>query len=100
RTEQEEADEPQDVKLALDAPQPNAPFIDRHSGSRFGVEGRAVSGPLKGKALTWIDSVQCRWFAWAAEYPETTLHDADSAETRKTDAQSAVPIGKTTEMVL
>ena len=49
-------------------------FVDRETDSRFGVEGRAVSGSLKGKTLGWIDSVQCRWFAWAAEYPQTEIY--------------------------
>lgn len=67
------------VELAFDAAEPSAPFVDRRSGSRFGIEGRAVSGPLKGRTLRWIDSVQCRWFAWAAEYPDTLLYDAKAA---------------------
>jgi hypothetical protein len=26
-----------------------------------------------GPRLVWMDSVQVKWFAWAAEYPETTI---------------------------
>jgi len=55
-------------------PQKDGSFIDDKTKSRWGVDGRAQSGPLKGKTLRWIDSVQCRWFAWAAEYPETELY--------------------------
>ena len=47
--------------------------MDRETGSRWTLAGRAVDGPLKGKELTWINSVQCRWYAWAAEYPGTTV---------------------------
>ncbi|MBX9791319.1 MAG: DUF3179 domain-containing protein [Pirellulales bacterium] len=61
------------IKLEFDASEPSAPFVNRETKSRFGVEGRARSGELKGKALRWIDSVQCRWFAWSSEYPETLL---------------------------
>jgi hypothetical protein len=53
-----------------------APFKDRETGTRWTIAGRAVDGPLRGKELTWVDSVQCRWYAWAMEYPETTLHAA------------------------
>ena len=68
------------VKLEFDAAEQNAPFIDRESSSRFGVEGRAVSGPLKDKTLTWIDSVQCKWFAWAAENPKTEIHSVTKGQ--------------------
>lgn len=51
-----------------------APFRDRETGSLWSIEGRAIEGPLKGKALRWLPGVQCRWFAWAAEYPQTELH--------------------------
>jgi hypothetical protein len=89
-------------KLEFDAAEPDAPFIDRETGSRFGIEGRAVSGPLKGRTLAWIDSVQCRWFAWAVEHPESTIHGAGGREPKDKvrDARSATPNGKATEMVL
>ena len=57
--------------------QKDGSFTDSKTKSRWGVDGRAQSGPLKGKTLRWIDSVQCRWFAWAAEYPETELYSGD-----------------------
>lgn len=53
-----------------------APFKDQETGSRWTLAGRAVDGPLCGKELTWLPSVQCRWYAWAAEYPETELTKA------------------------
>ncbi len=91
------------MKLEFDAAEPTAPFIDTESGSRFGVEGRAVSGRLKGKTLTWLDSVQCKWFAWAAEHPETTVHGVAKAKPAGTgsgsDQQSALPAKKPLEMV-
>ena len=50
-----------------------APFKDKETGTRWTLAGRAVDGPLKGKELEWIPSVQCRWYAWAATYPETSV---------------------------
>jgi Protein of unknown function (DUF3179) len=50
-----------------------APFKDKETGTRWTLAGRGVDGPLKGKELAGINSVQCRWYAWAAEHPETSL---------------------------
>ncbi len=54
-----------------------APFKDRETGTRWTLAGRAVDGPLRGKELTWIDSIQCRWYAWSAEYPTTSVYVRD-----------------------
>jgi len=51
-----------------------APFKDQETGTRWTLAGRAVDGPLKGQELTWVPSIQCRWYAWAAEYPKTELY--------------------------
>jgi hypothetical protein len=53
-----------------------APFVDEPSDSRWDVAGRCREGNCKGQALDWVDSVQVKWFAWAAEYPETALFAA------------------------
>lgn len=78
------------VKLVLDPANERAPYLDQVSGSRFGVEGRALDGPLQGKTLRWLPGVQCRWFAWAAEYPTTEVFAppvaAKSTEARGTEA--------------
>jgi len=65
------------VTLKLDGKVPAAPFVDAESGSRWDVAGRAVEGELKGYTLTWLDSVQVKWFAWAADYPQTTVYGTD-----------------------
>jgi len=97
----DESDADRAIMLEFDATEPSAPFVDRGTDSRFGVEGRAVSGELKGQALTWIDSVQCRWFAWSAEYPDTTVATPTrSAATNAGGAKQAAPDNKPTEMVL
>jgi hypothetical protein len=51
-----------------------APFKDRGTGTRWTLAGRGVDGPLRGKELAWVPSVQCRWYAWAAEYPVTGVY--------------------------
>lgn len=53
----------------------SAPFKDRETGTRWSLAGRAIDGPLRGKELTWVNSIQCRWYAWSAEYPETAVHE-------------------------
>ncbi len=51
-----------------------APFKDRETGTRWTIAGRAVDGPLKGRELNWVDSVQARWYAWAAEHSDTSVY--------------------------
>lgn len=60
-----------------------APFKDRETGTRWTLAGRGVDGPLKGRELTWINSVQCRWYAWAAEYPKTEVYKAPQVDGAK-----------------
>jgi hypothetical protein len=100
-TRLDETETTKPVKLEIDVAEPNSPFIDRESGSRFGVEGRAVSGSLKGKTLTWVDSVQCKWFAWAAENPKTEIHSVATGQPidAARQPQSAIPAKQPTEMV-
>ena len=63
------------LTLYADAISPEtAPFKDKETGTRWTLAGRGIDGPLRGKELTWMSSVQCRWYAWAAEYPQTAIH--------------------------
>ncbi|MCI0420810.1 MAG: DUF3179 domain-containing protein [Acidobacteria bacterium] len=55
-----------------------APFKDKETGTRWTLAGRGVDGPLKGRELNWVNSVQCRWYAWSAEYPETAIYSTVS----------------------
>jgi hypothetical protein len=57
-----------------DSPE-TAPFKDRETGTRWTLAGRGVDGPLRGKELQWVNSIQCNWYAWAAENPETLLYE-------------------------
>jgi hypothetical protein len=63
----------QRIAFTLDEQNPEAPFVDVQTHSHWGVEGRAIDGPMKGKTLHWLDSVQCKWFAWSAEYPGSEI---------------------------
>jgi hypothetical protein len=51
-----------------------APFVDRRTGGHWDITGRGLGG---GPMLAWMDSVQVKWFAWAAEYPETSIYGKD-----------------------
>jgi hypothetical protein len=73
-------DEPRMVTLEADAFVPAAPFIDKETGSHWDIAGRAVDGPLEGWTLTWLECVQVKWFAWAAEYPTTSIYGGGFAE--------------------
>src|SRR5438132_3666734 len=53
-----------------------APFVDKRTGGHWDITGRGLGG---GPMLPWIDSIQVRWFAWAAEYPETSIYGQDPA---------------------
>jgi hypothetical protein len=66
--------EPRPVTLTKDDKVPAAPFVDKETGSRWDVAGRAVEGELKGWTLTWLDGTQVKWYAWAVEYPETSVY--------------------------
>jgi hypothetical protein len=52
----------------------SAPIKDRETGTRWTLAGRAIDGPLRGAELEWVDSIQARWFAWSAEYPNTAIY--------------------------
>ena len=51
-----------------------APFKDRETGTRWTLAGRAVDGKLRGQELRWVNSIQCAWYAWAAEFPKTLVY--------------------------
>jgi hypothetical protein len=61
----------------------DGPFVDEKTGSRFDIAGRGVDGELKGWTLKPHEAVVCKWFAWAAEYPSTTIYAEKKAEAPK-----------------
>ena len=94
-----QTDEPGDtqrVDLTVERTDEAAPFLDRATGSRFDITGRAVSGPLKGRTLRWLDATQCRWFAWAAEYPRTELFAPPKSQAAPGDARRVTPDSRPT----
>lgn len=50
-----------------------APYKDEQTGTRWSLAGRGIDGLLRGKELVWVDSVQCHWYAWVAEHPDTGM---------------------------
>ena len=48
-------------------------FVDRETGSQWDLLGRAIAGPLEGKALEPIQHIDTFWFAWAAFQPDTEI---------------------------
>ncbi|HLN28795.1 MAG TPA: DUF3179 domain-containing (seleno)protein [Gemmataceae bacterium] len=62
------------LTLGLAAKNSAGRFQDAETKSHWDVAGRCVGGELKGYTLTWVDSVQVKWFAWAAEYPATSVY--------------------------
>jgi hypothetical protein len=48
-------------------------FRERAGGSVFDLEGRAVEGPLAGRALARVESLLCEWYGWFAHHPETSI---------------------------
>ncbi len=78
------------VTLMLGHQGKNAAFVDKETGSRWDIAGRAVEGELKGWTLTWLDSTQVKWFAWAAEYPATTIYEEKNLDAKKAKPEEAM----------
>jgi hypothetical protein len=74
RPAKKEGGAPRTLTLTVDPKGGPAPYLDKETGSRWDIAGRAVEGELKGWTLTWLDGTQVRWFAWAAEYPGTSIY--------------------------
>ncbi|MEM9658065.1 MAG: DUF3179 domain-containing (seleno)protein [Planctomycetota bacterium] len=66
--------------FADDVSPESAPFKDRETGTRWTLAGRGVDGPLRGRELTWAKSIQCRWYAWASEYPSSTVFEGSMGD--------------------
>jgi hypothetical protein len=57
--------------FSIDPKDEAAPFVDKRTGAHWDITGRGVGG---GPMLPWLDGVQVKWFAWAAEHPETSIY--------------------------
>lgn len=53
--------------------------LDQETQSHWDIAGRGIDGNLKSWTLTWVDSTQVKWFAWAAEYPQCQIFGHSSA---------------------
>jgi hypothetical protein len=51
-----------------------ATFVDTQTGTAWNPFGRAISGPLAGRMLTPVQSVNAFWFAWVAFRPDTRVY--------------------------
>lgn len=89
--EVDQAEPPQAVTLAAESNEARGAFRDRETGSLWSIEGRAVEGPLAGKTLRWLPGVQCRWFAWRAEYPASALVGEPKSPKRASKKRSPKP---------
>jgi hypothetical protein len=47
--------------------------VDVQTGSVWDIFGRAVTGPLEGRSLNMVISIESFWFDWAAFHPETRI---------------------------
>jgi hypothetical protein len=65
------------VSLAADTNDAAAPWVDKETDSRWSVLGRAVSGRRKGQTLKWLPGVMVKWYAWAADYPKTSIAQSE-----------------------
>jgi hypothetical protein len=62
--------------FALDSGNPLAPFQSKtNPPANFDLAGR-LAGSKDLEGLEWIDGVQVKWFAWAAEFPDTVVPGA------------------------
>ena len=72
----------------MDPGDAESPWVDKETGSRWSVVGRAVSGSRKGQTLRWLPGVMVRWYAWAASYPKTSV---EGREGRRSVEQIPAP---------
>jgi hypothetical protein len=63
--------------FSLDGKEEAAPFVEKRLGLHWDITGRPLEG---GPRLAWMDCVQVKWFAWAAEYPETSIYGKEPAK--------------------
>jgi hypothetical protein len=95
-----EAKKPHRVELENATPGPPtdpkgrpSTVVSKDPATKWDVTGRGVSGALKGWTLEPVDCVVCKWFAWAAEYPDTEVGSDAKPEPKpaaKSDPEDAL----------
>jgi hypothetical protein len=63
--------------------------IDEETGSVWDIFGRAVEGPLTGRQLNRIVSIESFWFDWAAFHPDTEIFGGAQAPSGSAGESSA-----------
>ncbi|HEY5907186.1 MAG TPA: DUF3179 domain-containing (seleno)protein, partial [Vicinamibacteria bacterium] len=53
--------------------EPPGAMLDEETGSRWSVEGEALSGPLRAKRLARLDGYSVEWHVWSAYNPRAEL---------------------------
>jgi hypothetical protein len=48
-------------------------FVDDVTGSTWDVQGRALSGPARGRSLERLPSTDTFWFSWQSFWPDTAF---------------------------
>ncbi len=86
--------EPRPATLQEDRSHPDAPYVDQETGSRWDITGRAVAGERKGWTLSWAESVMVRWFAWAAEMPQTSIYAPPASNNTSPKRERGEPDGQ------
>lgn len=66
-------------------------FVDEQTDSLWTIEGRAIDGPSKGRALTPVNFTFLKWHAWALYHPETELFRSDRLEAKGVELGSFQP---------
>ena len=51
-------------------------IVDEQTGSTWGLDGRATSGPLAGQQLTSLPTRSSFWFAFVAAFPDTDVYES------------------------
>ena len=49
-------------------------ITDEETGTLWDIDGKAVSGPLSGAAVTFVPSLISEWYGWSGYHPSTELY--------------------------
>lgn len=90
---------PRKLNLGLAPKASPGRFRDAETQSFWDVTGRCVAGELKGYTLQWVDSVQVKWFAWAAEYPDGSVYATRTPPTQTPPEKKVKAIAGTAEFL-
>jgi hypothetical protein len=82
-----------DLEIVADGKSETAPFLETKTGTRFDMAGRGVEGELKGWTLSPTDeSLVAKWYAWSAEFPQTTVYQAKDPAPPPKSPKTSLPV--------